>query len=163
MQSIWSSLNCKNEVRQQTAVCIGIPITTEYEKSSAYVGGFSSLLTLTNVSRHCLRSPVTAIEIKIHRRYALVHISVDVRSEDHTLNITSTKHANVNNYQTLALVVFSERQQRDLEDRWGIWVGLVRGGEVANDNQARIKQHTLSLIITRTAPSVALPVNFHSG
>ena len=52
-------LNWQNEDRQQTPVCIGIPIITEYEKYSANFGGFSSLWGRTNVPRHSLRSPVT--------------------------------------------------------------------------------------------------------
>ena len=52
-------LNWQNEDRQQTPVCIGIPIITEYAKYSANFGGFSSLWGRTNVPRHCLRSPVT--------------------------------------------------------------------------------------------------------
>ena len=54
-------LNWQNEDRQQTPVCIGIPIITEYEKYSANFGGFSSLWGRTNVPRHSLRSPVTTI------------------------------------------------------------------------------------------------------
>ena len=52
-------LNWQNEDRQQTPVCLGIPIITGYEKYIANFGGFSSLWGRTNVPRHSLRSPLT--------------------------------------------------------------------------------------------------------